>query len=169
MSYGDTRWQEWVLPEEEAIKHIKYAYVYVERYTPACIDLKPLPLLALIRYEHGITTFDTANVSTTFYVFVKSLSHSTRCPIFPLQIYSHGQSEIILGNAIKKLGLPREELVIMTKVHGALCNDPNINILRSGKTPEEFGVINQRGLNRKVGARSRARIHPLTCAFLAHL
>ena len=27
MSYGDPRWQEWVLPEEEAIKHIKYAYV----------------------------------------------------------------------------------------------------------------------------------------------
>ena len=57
----------------------------------------------------------------------------------------------------------------MTKVHGALCNDPNINILRSGKTPEEFGVINQRGLNRKVGALSRARIQPLTRAFLAHL
>ena len=32
------------------------------------------------------------------------------------QIYSNGYSEIILGNAIKKLGLPREELVIMTKV-----------------------------------------------------
>ena len=27
MSYGDQRWAEWVLPEEEAIKHIKYAYV----------------------------------------------------------------------------------------------------------------------------------------------
>ncbi len=27
MSYGDPRWQEWVLPEEEAIKHIKYACV----------------------------------------------------------------------------------------------------------------------------------------------
>ena len=25
MSYGDPQWQEWVLPEEEAIKHIKYA------------------------------------------------------------------------------------------------------------------------------------------------
>ena len=27
MSYGDKRWAEWVLPEEEAIEHIKYAYV----------------------------------------------------------------------------------------------------------------------------------------------
>lgn len=33
-----------------------------------------------------------------------------------LKIYSNGRSEVILGNAIKKLGLPRDELVILTKV-----------------------------------------------------
>ena len=27
MSYGTPEWQDWVLPEEEAIKHIKFAYV----------------------------------------------------------------------------------------------------------------------------------------------
>ena len=27
MSYGDPKWQQWVLEEEEATKHIKYAYV----------------------------------------------------------------------------------------------------------------------------------------------
>lgn len=27
MQYGDSKWQEWVLGEEEAIKHIKFAYV----------------------------------------------------------------------------------------------------------------------------------------------
>ncbi len=27
MSYGSPEWQSWVLPEEEAIKHIKFAYV----------------------------------------------------------------------------------------------------------------------------------------------
>lgn len=27
MSYGDPAWQNWVLGEEEGIKHIKYAYV----------------------------------------------------------------------------------------------------------------------------------------------
>ena len=46
-------------------------------------------------YDHGITTFDTAN------------------------IYSHGAAETILGNAIKELNLPRDELVIMTKVRGS--------------------------------------------------
>ena len=41
--------------------------------------------------------------------------HTSRLA-YPLQVYSHGQSEIILGNAIKKLNLPRDELVILTKV-----------------------------------------------------
>ncbi|CAE6477269.1 unnamed protein product [Rhizoctonia solani] len=43
-------------------------------------------------YDAGIQTFDTANV------------------------YSNGESERILGKAIKQLGLPREEIVVMTKV-----------------------------------------------------
>ena len=38
MSYGSPEWQGWVLGEEEALKHIKYAY------------------------DQGIQTFDTANV-----------------------------------------------------------------------------------------------------------
>ena len=44
------------------------------------------------RLENGINTFDTANV------------------------YSNGLSEIILGKALKQLKVPREEVVIMTKV-----------------------------------------------------
>ena len=69
MSYGTKVWQEWVIEDQaEVNKHIKYAY------------------------DHGIHTFDNANV------------------------YSNGQSEVMLGRAIKELGLPREELVIMTKV-----------------------------------------------------
>ena len=31
------------------------------------------------------------------------------------QVYSNGHSEIILGKAIKQLGLPRDEIVVMTK------------------------------------------------------
>ena len=31
MSYGSPEWQNWVLPEEEAIKHIKFAYVIYSR------------------------------------------------------------------------------------------------------------------------------------------
>jgi len=44
------------------------------------------------RYENGINTFDTAD------------------------IYSNGESERILGKALKEHNIPRESVVIMTKV-----------------------------------------------------
>ncbi|KDN46706.1 hypothetical protein RSAG8_04086, partial [Rhizoctonia solani AG-8 WAC10335] len=66
-SYGNKSWAEWVLEEEEGIKHIKAAY------------------------DAGIQTFDAAN------------------------IYSHGDSERILGKAIKQHNLPRDEIVVLTK------------------------------------------------------
>ena len=34
-----------------------------------------------------------------------------------MQVYSNGESERILGKAIKELALPRDEIVILTKVH----------------------------------------------------
>ena len=43
-------------------------------------------------YDLGIQTFDTVNV------------------------YSNGLSEVILGKAIKQHNLPRDEIVVMTKV-----------------------------------------------------
>ena len=48
--------------------------------------------MVLASYDAGIQTFDTANV------------------------YSNGESERILGKAIKKYNLPRDEIVVMTKV-----------------------------------------------------
>ena len=66
MSYGTPDWQGWVLNEEESLKQIKYAY------------------------DHGINTFDTANV------------------------YSEGLSEEILGKAIKQFNINRDEIVVMT-------------------------------------------------------
>ncbi|KAI0355229.1 Aldo/keto reductase [Trametes cingulata] len=101
MSYGSPEWQEWVLGEEEAIKHIKFAY------------------------EHGIQTFDTANA------------------------YSNGLSEIVLGKAIKQLNLPREELVIMTKLYSPVPKDHGVYVWTPDFNPREHGIINQQGLNRK--------------------
>jgi len=51
--------------------------------------------------DRGINFFDTADV------------------------YSLGQSEVVLGNALKKLGIPRDRVVIATKVHGNMGDDPN--------------------------------------------
>ena len=52
-------------------------------------------------FDAGVTFIDTANV------------------------YSLGQSEILLGNAIRDLGLPRDEIVIATKATGMMSKDPN--------------------------------------------
>ena len=38
------------------------------------------------------------------------------CDCSTANTYSNGDSEIILGKAIKKFAIPREELVILTKV-----------------------------------------------------
>ncbi|KAH9173067.1 Aldo/keto reductase [Lactarius sanguifluus] len=99
MSYGDPRWQPWILGEKEAIEHVKFAY------------------------EHGVNAFDTAN------------------------IYSNGLSEVYLGNAIKALNIPREEIVVMTKLWGA--------VQKAGDRPkpaaelDQLGYVNQHGLSRK--------------------
>ncbi|KAJ3799017.1 NADP-dependent oxidoreductase domain-containing protein [Lentinula aff. detonsa] len=102
MSYGSPEWQDWVLPEDEGIKHIKAAY------------------------DAGINTFDTANV------------------------YSNGLSEVVLGKAIKQHNLPREEIVVMTKVYFAVGKTTDA-ITISKNTPEldGSGYANQYGLSRK--------------------
>ncbi|KAG9121702.1 hypothetical protein FRC07_002244 [Ceratobasidium sp. 392] len=104
MSYGTPEWAEWVLGEEEGIKHIKAAY------------------------DAGIQTFDTAN------------------------IYSNGLSEVILGKAIKQHNLPRDEIVVMTKVWGLVARNPGENNAKStrlGAEADAAGYVNQYGLSRK--------------------
>ncbi|KAF9522114.1 oxidoreductase [Crepidotus variabilis] len=76
-------------------------------------------------YDAGIQTFDTANT------------------------YSNGESEKILGNAIKQLNLPRDEIVVMTKVYGTVPKKLSDNFWSNGKNPDEYGLVNQHGLSRK--------------------
>ncbi|CAK5271153.1 unnamed protein product [Mycena citricolor] len=100
MSYGDPKWMgTWVLPEEEAEKHIKAAY------------------------DAGINTFDTANV------------------------YSNGLSEEILGRAIKKYNLPRDEIVVMTKLFSPVGKNGEMTF--TIPDPDAAGFVNQHGLSRK--------------------
>ncbi|KAF7311606.1 Aldo-ket-red domain-containing protein [Mycena kentingensis (nom. inval.)] len=74
-------------------------------------------------YDAGINAFDTAN------------------------IYSNGLSEEVLGRALKKHSIPREEVVIMTKVYYGLSRDPNETLLNTDM--EAKGYVNQYGLSRK--------------------
>ncbi|KAF8954454.1 NADP-dependent oxidoreductase domain-containing protein [Flammula alnicola] len=74
-------------------------------------------------YDAGINTFDTANT------------------------YSNGQSEIVLGKAIKQLKLPRDEIVVMTKVFYLVGKTPGTVLFQGNH--DELGYVNQHGLSRK--------------------
>ncbi|KAF5365882.1 hypothetical protein D9757_011046 [Collybiopsis confluens] len=77
-------------------------------------------------YDAGINAFDTANV------------------------YSNGLSEIILGKAIKQHNLPREEIVVMTKVYFTVGKTPDfVTMSKSTNELDSAGYVNQRGLGRK--------------------
>ncbi|KAJ7363874.1 Aldo keto reductase [Mycena albidolilacea] len=77
-------------------------------------------------YDLGIQTFDTAD------------------------IYSNGITEVVFGNAIKALDLPREEIVIMTKIkHHVPKSGPSEWFLTTKKDPNAYGYVNQGGLSRK--------------------
>lgn len=78
-------------------------------------------------YRSGLNFFDTAN------------------------IYSNGQSEEILGKAIKKYNWRRNAIVIATKVCATVGHAPEDNtfILATPESRDEAGYVNQYGLSRK--------------------
>ncbi|KAK0210036.1 Aldo/keto reductase [Desarmillaria ectypa] len=75
-------------------------------------------------YDAGINTFDTANV------------------------YSNGQSEIMLGKAIRQHNLPRDEIVVMTKLFFTVAQEP-AGFYMNPSDSENDGYVNQHGLSRK--------------------
>ncbi|KAJ7031350.1 aryl-alcohol dehydrogenase [Mycena alexandri] len=102
MSYGNPNYLgNWVLPEEEASKHIKAAY------------------------DAGINAFDTANV------------------------YSNGLSEEVLGRAIKEHKLPRDEIVILTKLFLPVSRNPDEFLFAPAEVFDAARYTNQYGLSRK--------------------
>ncbi|KAG8944225.1 hypothetical protein FRC04_002092 [Tulasnella sp. 424] len=77
-------------------------------------------------YDLGINTFDTADM------------------------YSNGHSEIVLGKAIKKYNLPRDEIVVMTKIWGTVMRNPgDMAFGISEQEMERMRYTNQKGLGRK--------------------
>ena len=70
-------------------------------------------LLVREAFEQGINFFDTANV------------------------YSLGESETLLGQAFKNIGLPRDEIVVATKSPGIMNESPN------GRGQSRFHIYNE--------------------------
>ncbi len=63
-------------------------------------------------------------------------------------MYSNGASEIILGRAIKQFKLPRDEIVVLSKVFFPVGHKPDVNVGLI-KNPDQEGYLNQHGLSRK--------------------
>ncbi|KZP10787.1 Aldo/keto reductase [Athelia psychrophila] len=76
-------------------------------------------------YDAGINTFDTANV------------------------YSNGASEVVLGKAIKAHNLPRDEIVVLTKVRFAVGRTGANTASQPSDELDASGYVNQYGLSRK--------------------
>lgn len=77
-------------------------------------------------YDNGLRTFDTADV------------------------YSNGQSEILLRKFIEKYNIPRDRIVILSKLFFLV--DPNVKEMKFGTQPEgtaDYEYINSKGLSRK--------------------
>lgn len=99
-----------------------------KEYSDWVIDDEDKVMLILKKcYDNGLRTFDTADV------------------------YSNGQSEILLGKFLKKYNIPRERVVILTKVFFPVdTTDPDFSIGKysQNKYPE-VDYVNAQGLSRK--------------------
>ncbi|CAN8096136.1 unnamed protein product [Discula destructiva] len=77
-------------------------------------------------YDRGLNTWDTANV------------------------YSNGESERMIGRAVKKYGIPRHKLLILTKCYGFVGEEPavsNISFRQEMQASKDY--VNQGGLSRQ--------------------
>jgi aryl-alcohol dehydrogenase-like predicted oxidoreductase len=82
-----------------------------------------LPLLKAA-YDRGLNTWDTANV------------------------YSNGVSEKIIAKAIKKYDIPRHKLVILTKCHAPVGEQPWVRAgLYRDQLAKSKDYINQHGIS----------------------
>jgi aryl-alcohol dehydrogenase-like predicted oxidoreductase len=92
-------------------------------WQPWVLDEEPAIEIIKKAYELGINFFDTADV------------------------YSNGESEVVLGNALKKLNIPRSNIVIATKVFNLVREPGSIATF----TPAEASpsTVNAKGLSRK--------------------
>ncbi|KAI0180104.1 aldo/keto reductase [Hypoxylon sp. FL1284] len=87
-------------------------------------EAEALPLLKHA-YDNGLNTWDTAN------------------------IYSQGASEVIVGKALKKYKIPRDKVVIMTKIFWGVGETPDVrHFMHRDAVAGSKDYVNQYGLSR---------------------
>lgn len=90
-------------------------------------------------YKRGINTWDTVRLPYT--------THNIKAND-QADVYSHGQSEEILGKALKKYNIPRNRVVLLTKCFFGVDDEGKMPpISASGVNDGEF--VNRVGLSRK--------------------
>jgi len=73
-------------------------------------------------YDRGINTWDTANA------------------------YSNGASEEVIGKALKKYEIPREKVVILTKIWGHVAEEPGVvSFMWGAQMDQSKDYVNQAG------------------------
>ncbi|KAI0512859.1 NADP-dependent oxidoreductase domain-containing protein [Xylaria bambusicola] len=100
------------------------------RWLPWVLDEDKALGILKTAYDNGINTWDTANV------------------------YSNGESERVMGKALKKYNIPRQKVVIMTKCFRVLCDPENFHhestvTMHHEAADRSKDYVNQWGLSRK--------------------
>ncbi|KAG0125625.1 NADP-dependent oxidoreductase domain-containing protein [Tuber indicum] len=94
-------------------------------WQPWCVDEGASLQVLKAAYDLGINTWDTANT------------------------YSNGESERIIGKAIRKFKIPRDKLVIMTKCYCAVGDEPGMQSYMMPELKFRKDYVNRLGLSRK--------------------
>ncbi|KAK0227891.1 Aldo/keto reductase [Armillaria fumosa] len=92
--------------------------------------------------------------SPDWYSWVKNEEESIKQIKAAYDVYSNGQSEVVLGKAIKQENIPRDGIVVMTKVRVRSPSELHLYLLQhlDGKATEYADThryVNQYGLSRK--------------------
>ncbi|KAJ3279140.1 hypothetical protein HDU76_009612 [Blyttiomyces sp. JEL0837] len=127
MSYGSSKWQKWVLDKDESLPIIKKAF--------------DLGVNFFGQWRGPIFLFTLTRINMNWMM----LNVATR--IDTADTYSNGESEIILGEAIRRYNIPRDQIVIATKVFFPVSEDIGVNAL--SRPMDDPRLINRGGLSRK--------------------
>jgi versiconal hemiacetal acetate reductase len=122
--FGSSKWQEWVLEEQDALPLLKHAF------------------------DCGINTWDTVSSNFFHFHFLTPKRFQTFNRFLQADVYSNGRSEEIIGKALKKYDIPRSQVVILSKVYYAL--DPvGQSPISQLSSKNKQGLVNRVGLSRK--------------------